>query len=184
MSATVRKLRYPSSGPFLGAAGSGPPPEVGDGTPGIVYRFNGDSAGPQTWPNAGPNVLNMLFDSYDGTPGDASPAFPTPIQGPCWLDFEVYLPWIQLGTTNVTPILFMTHQFAEGQQRFWSQYACGNSQMCSQTLTQRLIWLPGPTFTWLSFRLNIEAVADAGDVILDNPRAYAKFTVYRAPDGV
>lgn len=187
MSAQPRRLRYPSSGPFIGAIDpGGPPPEVGDGTPGLIYRYLGDVA-QQTFPNAGPSTQDMLFRSYDLlSNGVSAPAFPHEIATPKWVDFDLYLPWFHVGTTSVTVLLYLTNQVGEVLARQFAQQTCGDAEMAPMYYSERLLWLPGtsPVLRYSSFRVEIEAVADATDVVLDNPNAWARFTTYIAPDGV
>jgi hypothetical protein len=183
MSARPRKLRYPSSGPFMAASQLVPPPEVGDGTPGVEYRFLGASV-PQTFPNAGPQTQLVNFRDYENTVDDSSPAFPHGIVVPKWVDVEIGLMVESAATITVTPELRMTHQFATAVVRPWVAFTAGVNPAWQVVLNERLLWLPDvgdPDLVYSSWSLNLTLAADAGDVILNNPQCWAKFTVYQQP---
>lgn len=182
MSATTRRLRIPSSGPFVQPDDAqGNPPEAGEGTPGLVFRYKGASA-QQTYPNAGPTQQLINWRNYLDTADDNAPAWPVPQMGPFYVDVELYLRFVQLGTTNIDLDLLLHHQFASPVGRTWNQVNIGPTEPLSLLFTERFIYEPAnATLVWDGFAADMNAIADAGDVILDNPNCYAKFQFFQGP---
>lgn len=180
MTATTRRIRIPGSGPFLlPDSPGGPPPEVGEGTPGRIYRFLGDAA-TQVFPNAGPTQALINFSSYDGTPGDPSPAFPEPLAVPFWCDFELYLEFLSWPTTTCDIRLQMTHQFALANPRQWNVFTGGSSEQVGILIADRQLYFGGTGLLYSSFQVLADLAGDAADVTLNNPQCYAKFQLYQA----
>lgn len=181
MTATTRRLRIPSSGPFLTPDNpDGPPPEVGEGTPGRIYRFLGDTV-PQVFPNAGPTQQLINFRSYDGTLADSSPAFPEPLEVPFWCDFELYLEFLDWPTTTCDIRLQMTHQFGLATPRFWNIFTGGTTEQVGILIADRQLYFPDvgePNLLYSSFQVLADLAGDAADVTLNNPQCYAKFQLY------
>ena len=183
MSAAIRRLRIPSSGPFVDSDAGGRAPEVGEGSEGIIYRYRGASS-PQTWLNAGPFTQNFNFRDYDNAGDTDTPLFPTPLVVPFWLDFEFLGEFTQLGTTDVTAALYMTHQSGEGLIRQWTQFSIGSSESLQCRIVDRAIYLPDigdPDRLFSRFRFQLTIAADAGDVIMNNPQCFAKLQTYMGP---
>lgn len=184
MTAATRRVRIPSSGPFvLPDNPGGDPPQIGEGTPGLIFRFNG-SDDPQTWPNADPGVQPINWQSYDGSVDpDIRPDWPSGQQGPFYVDFEMLLVFSQLGTTTVSDLaLLLGHQFAQPVVREWDSFTIGSAEPLSMLVTERFIYREAnPALVYSEFQVNMAAAADSGDVILNNPLCYAKFQFFQGP---
>lgn len=178
MTAITRRLRIPSSGPFIEPDNpQGLPPEVGEGTPGRIYRFLGDTT-PQIFPNGGPTQALINFRSYEGVPADDSPAFPEPLAVPFWCDFELYLEFLNWPTTTCDIRLQMVHQFGLANPRQWNIFTGGSTEQVGLLIADRQLYFGGNGLLYSSFQVLVDLVGDSADVTLNNPQCYAKFQLY------
>lgn len=182
MSAPARRIRIPSSGPFvLPSDVQGDAPEGGAGTPGLIFRYKG-AAAQQTYPLAGPHLQDLNFRDYANTVDTGQPAWPIPQVGPFYVDFEAYVRFLSLGTTNVDAELLLSHQFATPSVRTWSQVNIGNVEPLGLLFNERFIYrVDNPALLYDGFRLSLNIQSDVGDVIIDNPNCYAKFQFWQGP---
>jgi len=180
MSATQRRPRIPSSGPFLGANDDGnEPPPIGVGSPGIVFQFQGQPAD-QVFPNAGPTTQDFLWNV--GGAGDASPLFPSAIEAGVWLDFECNI-WVASGgTQNISAELFLGNGGVFTSFRAWLQTSMGPEEYAQVRYADTRIYLdPLVAASFDEFRLSCTFTADSADTTVDNSESYCRFATWTGP---
>lgn len=178
MSAPQRRLRYPSSGPFYGAGdGVEQPPEVGEGSPGVAFRFQGD-ANDQVFQNGVSETQDFIFAG-----NDSSPAFGTSelVRG-FWMDFEANI-WIaDGGIQSVSANLYFGRTgLGFDLIRAWNVTGFGFTEQVAMAWRDPCIYIPPQPLNGLpynEFRLELTLTADSADTVVDNSESYAKFQTW------